>query len=717
MFESKWRHFAKTVAPCFGRSSICWSSVPLSESLELQKAGKRSEAGAPSSVALGSDMAKNDAILVDGIIDQRVDEAFPSSVRSEVFEYFCFEQVLKNYDLSPEEIESGWVDGRDDGGIDGFFTLINGHLFRDPEDFSWPKTNCEITVWILTCKHHDTFQQSPLNSLVASVAELFDLSIDRKELKGSYSRPVLEARASFHAAYRRLAVTRPSVRVRLAYVSRGDIAAVEPNVQARANQIVETIRSLFSSCECQFDFIGAAELIAMYRRAKKFSLELPVCECLSHGESAYVVLARVEEIARFVTDDVGNLRRYLFDSNVRDYLGSTQINDDILISLREAGSLDFWWLNNGVTILVTAATVVGRTIHLENIQIVNGLQTTETIFQFFKSGGVDPVDRSLLVKIIVSTDNIHRDRIIQATNNQNIVEVSGLRATDKVQRDIEEFLDRHGWYYERRKNYFKNFGKPAERFVTPAYLAAGYVSLVLKRPAAATRLRMKFMRQDASYRLVFSDETPIETWLAVTETLKRIDSLLQEIQADRQNRRVRPYWRYPIALIAVARLLGRYSFSVPDLMRLDATRIDTGMVTEILQVVHGEMREPHKRSFGRSPGFIKACCLRAAKDFGIANVEAVHKGGLPTQAIRAATQTDAMTVRCLDAAPFSAAFIDRVDKVLPEQPWKLGVHLDVADSLGCTAKEAHSAIKALIESGRRKSQRDGVVLRPDVEDV
>ncbi len=55
---------------------------------------------------------------------------------------------------------------------------------------------------------------------------------------------------------------------------------------------------------------------------------------------------------------------------------------------REAGSLDFWWLNNGVTILVTAATVVGRTIHLENIQIVNGLQTTETIFQFFKSGGV-----------------------------------------------------------------------------------------------------------------------------------------------------------------------------------------------------------------------------------------------------------------------------------------------------------------------------------------
>ena len=149
-------------------------------------------------------------------------------------------------------------------------------------------------------------------------------------------------------------------------------------------------------------------------------------------------------------------------------------------------------------------------------------------------------------------------------------------------------------------------------------------------------------------------------------------------------------------------------------MCLDATRIDTGMVTEILQVVHGEMREPHKRSFGRSPGFIKACCLRAAKDFGIANVEAVHKGGLPTEAIRAATQTDAMTVRCLDAAPFSAAFIDRVDKV------SSGAALETRSSSEMSRIRSDvrrrwpvPAIEArVIESGRRKSQRDGVVLAP-----
>ena len=46
-------------------------------------------------------------------------------------------------------------------------------------------------------------------------------------------------------------------------------------------------------------------------------------EFLSRGQSGYIVLSGLKEYADFVTDDGGNLRRYLFDSNVRDYLGNT----------------------------------------------------------------------------------------------------------------------------------------------------------------------------------------------------------------------------------------------------------------------------------------------------------------------------------------------------------------------------------------------------------
>ena len=76
-------------------------------------------------------MAKNDKTLIDGILDDRVSKGLPSDNRSEAFEYLAFEQVLKEYDLSKDELELGIVDGRQDGGIDGLYIFINGHLLQE----------------------------------------------------------------------------------------------------------------------------------------------------------------------------------------------------------------------------------------------------------------------------------------------------------------------------------------------------------------------------------------------------------------------------------------------------------------------------------------------------------------------------------------------------------------------------------------------------------
>ena len=43
----------------------------------------------------------------------------------------------------------------------------------------------------------------------------------------------------------------------------------------------------------------------------------------------------------------------IFESNVRDYQGNTDVNEGIAASLGTASSEDFWWLNNGVTVLAT----------------------------------------------------------------------------------------------------------------------------------------------------------------------------------------------------------------------------------------------------------------------------------------------------------------------------------------------------------------------------
>lgn len=59
-------------------------------------------------------MAKNDLLLLDSVIKSTAEEYEAQYDISEPFELFAFDQLLKNYDLSFEEIEFGWVDGKDD---------------------------------------------------------------------------------------------------------------------------------------------------------------------------------------------------------------------------------------------------------------------------------------------------------------------------------------------------------------------------------------------------------------------------------------------------------------------------------------------------------------------------------------------------------------------------------------------------------------------------
>ncbi len=102
------------------------------------------------------------------------------------------------------------------------------------------------------------------------------------------------------------------------------------------------------------EFKGATELLELARRQAAYSLRLKFTESyISREGRNYVVLAQLPDYFAFVSDEGGELRRYLFESNVRDYLGLGQVNKDIRNSLERNASPDiedFWWLNNGVTI-------------------------------------------------------------------------------------------------------------------------------------------------------------------------------------------------------------------------------------------------------------------------------------------------------------------------------------------------------------------------------
>lgn len=644
-------------------------------------------------------MAKNDVILLDGIIDQRLAEGLPSHERDEVFEFLVLEESLKDYDLSRDEIESGWIDGRNDGGIDGFYILVNGHLLDDGEEFVWPKTNAAIDVWLFTCKHHATFLQAPLDSILATLQEIFDFSLDKTRLCGTYSEKLLAFRSLLHLAYRRLSIGRPVIRFNVVYASRGDSGQIGESITARSRQIESTISDLFSSCSVQFQFLGASELVTLHRRTKTFSLDLPFMEHLATGKDSYVLLVRLEDYWKFVSDENGHLRRYLFDSNVRDFLGENQVNEEIARSLADSSAPDFWWLNNGVTILATNATVPGKTIQLQDIQIVNGLQTTETIFRHFQGGSPTSRDRALLVKIIVSSDAQVRDRIIRATNNQSPVEIAALHATDKIQRDIEDILERNEWFYERRRNYYRNIGKPIIRFVTPLYLASAVVALIFKNPARATKLKARFMRTQTGYEAVFSEKIPIEVWPALASIYKEVDAGLAGVSShNRRGERFISRWRALVSLLVVARRLKTFAYPTPQLREIMSTPISVAEVNDAWDVVMSVGKLPD-RTTRPTHSLVRDCCMEAAKRYGLLGTEDVARRDIPT----------ALSLLEENWKPMPAEFLDMVETLLPPQPWKPGIHMEVAAKLNCKANKVSRAIQQLIAQGRFHVQKDGVV--------
>lgn len=235
----------------------------------------------------------------------------------------------------------------------------------------WPRTGAEIQVYLVTCKHHDSFLQAPLDTMLASMQELFDLSKPNAELTGGYSASLRRCREMFIAAFRHLSLHRPTLTFYIVYASRGDSGRLGSSVSARGRQLIGLLNSYFSACSARFVTLGAAELVELYRQVKTFSIDLPVQECLTAGQEGYVVLAKLSDYCSFVRDEKGNLRRYLFDSNVRAYLGENLVNSDISRTLADPSAPNFWWLNNGVTILATSASLVGKTLKLQDIQIVN----------------------------------------------------------------------------------------------------------------------------------------------------------------------------------------------------------------------------------------------------------------------------------------------------------------------------------------------------------
>ena len=497
-------------------------------------------------------MADNSQRLLDEILIQQQEKRDPEISRQDYFEIFCAEQILKDFNLSDEELLAGIVDGAQDGGIDSVYAFVNGALVCEDFDYKSYQKDISIELHIIQSTTAAKFSEALVNQLKSTAKDLLELDANYQELT-DYCPEVRAILDNFRIIYKKLGPTFPALKLSFCYASTRPQVPISTRLLQRAEELKDIVHTLFSEAEFEFRFLGAGDLLELARRHPQNSYELHVSKCLSATDS-YLVLCPLREYASFLTDPGGNLRAELFESNVRDFQGATEVNADIAKTLQSEAIVDFWWMNNGVTILVSRAALNGDIVTIQNPQIVNGLQTSTQIAQHLRAR--EREERAVMIKIVASENEETRDKIIKATNSQTTVQAASLRATDKIQRDIEEILVSEGLYYDRRKNFYKNKGKPIDKIISIPLMAQAVMTLVLQSPNTARARPSTLIKRNDDYGKVFSEDYPIGLYAKaaslIGKTMLFLKHRTQLTARDRNN--LRFYVTFWVAALHVKKL-------------------------------------------------------------------------------------------------------------------------------------------------------------------
>lgn len=534
-------------------------------------------------------MINNDKFLIDEILNDFGEKTLSSKEIDEVFEYFVYEQVLKEYDLDKNQIISGSVDGGNDGGIDAIFIFVNGHLLSEEINIDSIK-NVTLNIIFFTCKHADSFTQYPVNNIISTLEEFIDFKIKNENLISKYNKMLLNKRKQIIELITRIYVlnTMEKINIRFIYACRGnDCEEIPDNIKSQGSRVENIVKENISECDSHFEFWGASKLLKQYRRKQDYTIQINSKKSFSY-ENQYVILVSLKDYYMSIVSDSGELKKYLFDSNVRDFMGLNSVNKDITNTLSSNNpKIDFWWLNNGITILCSKASMTGDNCIIENARIINGLQTSECIYRYIFNNSEVEDGRLLLIKILSCEDTAICDKIIKSTNNQTAISTASLWATDKIQNDIEQVLLKNNLFYDRRSNYYKNIGIQTSNIVDPLYLAAGSIALLLKMPSKSSRLKSRQLRNEEIYNQVFSERFDIRVWPIVIRCFLRIDEVLKKTKKDDKftTFNIEKFYkrrRYIIGFLLVSKKLKKYNYTIDELLTLDFDTVSSLEINDII---------------------------------------------------------------------------------------------------------------------------------------
>ena len=532
-------------------------------------------------------MSKNAQILLENLIEQEFRNNDNYSNISEYFEFFSASQILKNQGLSDDEVDNGIVGKGLDGGCDSIYLFLNNLLITPDvvEHISAPKDSI-LEMIIIQSKKTTSFGEDAVMKWKTISGNLLDLSKTTTDFTARYNTDILEAFTTFRDTYTRLITSRVKLKFKFYYATLA--SELHPNVIQQAEELKDTIKGLFPNAVVEVIFVDSDALFDMYNAVIENRVNLKFADIpISPNQKNYIALVDLKSYFNFIVNDEGDVRKSFFDSNVRDYQGKNNVNSSISETLHRADDNDFWWLNNGVTVLASEATLVNnRELQIVNPEIVNGLQTSMEIYNYFSENreALESEKRSILLRIIVPDNEESRDQIIFATNNQTNIPKATLRVTDPIHLQIEMYFKSRGLFYDRRKNYYKNQGRKPAEIVGVSFLAQCLITIFLKKPDYARARPSTLLNDEKTYNELYEKNNDLEVFYRVALLGKKIQRNVRS--GSDYSSAEKSDILYYVLYAVIADVLGKKNITPADIKNLDMDSVTDTLIEDIRNRVY-----------------------------------------------------------------------------------------------------------------------------------
>ena len=532
-------------------------------------------------------MSKNAQILLESLIEQEFQNNDNYSSISDYFEFFSASQILKNQGLSDDEVDNGIVGKGLDGGCDSIYLFLNNLLITPDvvEHISAPKDSI-LEMIIIQSKKTTSFGEDAVMKWKTISGNLLDLSKTTTDFMTRYNADVLEAFTTFRDTYTRLITSRVKLKFKFYYATLA--SELHPNVIQQAEELKDTIKGLFPNAVVEVIFVDSDALFDMYNAVIENRVNLKFADIpISPNQKNYIALVDLKSYFNFIVNDEGDVRKSFFDSNVRDYQGKNNVNSSISETLHRADDNDFWWLNNGVTVLASEATLVNnRELQIVKPEIVNGLQTSMEIYNYFSENreALESEKRSILLRIIVPDNEESRDQIIFATNNQTNIPKATLRVTDPIHLQIEMYFKSRGLFYDRRKNYYKNQGRKPAEIVGVSFLAQCLITIFLKKPDYARARPSTLLNDEKTYNELYEKNNDLEVFYRVALLGKKIQRNVRS--GSDYSSAEKSDILYYVLYAVIADVLGKKNITPADIKNLDIDSITDTLIEDIRNRVY-----------------------------------------------------------------------------------------------------------------------------------